>query len=708
MDSFAQHLSSAQAPNPLPGNLRPADIDTFARLRISTELITSARIERVTNHLARDKFGLKGYGDLSGIVFPYFDPITGRRTTARVRRDHPEVENGRPRNKYVSAYGDHKHLYFPPGAAALLADTAVPLVLVEAEKSSLALVAFSQRSEKRLLPIGLGGCSGWRGRIGVVQDERGQRVPEVGPVHDLACASHGREVIILFDANAKTNVKVQHARRALAYQLRKQGADVRIAQLPLLGGVNGPDDYISVQGDEAMAQVLDSATTVADPVPPKFSEEALALRFALTYSSQLRFTAKFSKWHRWEGRRWMTDETLQVVDLVRDICRTAASECTPKATALRRRIASAQTVAAVERLSRADRRHAAISEQWDRDPMKLNTPGGIVDLKTGRLMTHDRHEYCTKITAVTPEAGQPKEFLKFLDRIMARDYERVSFLQRLFGYCLTGLTIEQILAFLYGTGANGKSVLIYTIGGILHDYAGTAPMETFIVSSGERHPTELAGLQGARFVSAIETEYGRRWAESKIKALTGGDRIAARYMRQDFFEFTPQFKLIVAGNHKPGLRSVDEAIRRRIHLIPFNVTIPEGERDKDLSHKLKAEWPRILQWGIEGCLTWQRQGLSPPKVVCDATNEYLAAEDALGRWLEDRCLLGADYSSSSSVLFADWREWADLSGEYIGSQKAFSQRLEERGFQRHRTGVRRSFLGLKLLNAEPEAVVVDL
>lgn len=202
-------------------------------------------------------------------------------------------------------------------------------------------------------------------------------------------------------------------------------------------------------------------------------------------------------------------------------------------------------------------------------------------------------------------------FFHFLDRITAGNCDLASFLQRIFGYSLTGLINEHALFFMYGTGANGKSVFISTVAGILNDYARTAPIETFIVSTGEKHPTELAGLQGARLVSAIETEDGRRWAESKIKALTGGDKIAARFMRQDFFEFTPQFKLIVAGNHKPGLRSVDEAVRRRLNLIPFVVTIPENERDKDLGHKLKTEWPRILQWAIEGCLAWQRQGLRP-------------------------------------------------------------------------------------------------
>ena len=179
------------------------------------------------------------------------------------------------------------------------------------------------------------------------------------------------------------------------------------------------------------------------------------------------------------------------------------------------------------------------------------------------------------------------------------DHELVAFLQRVAGYALTGSTSAHALFFLYGTGANGKSVFVNTVAGILGDYHRTAPIETFTASSHERHPTDLAGLRGARLVTAVETEEGRRWAESRIKALTGGDKIAARFMRQDFFEFTPQFKLLIAGNHKPGLRSVDEAIRRRFNLIPFAVTIPDEERDENLTDNLKAEWPGILAWMIE-------------------------------------------------------------------------------------------------------------
>jgi putative DNA primase/helicase len=174
-------------------------------------------------------------------------------------------------------------------------------------------------------------------------------------------------------------------------------------------------------------------------------------------------------------------------------------------------------------------------------------------------------------------------------------------------------------------------VLLSTVAGVLGDYHKTAPIETFTASNADRHPTDLASLRGARLVRATETEEGRRWAESRIKQLTGGDTVAARFMRQDFFEYRPQFKLIIAGNHKPSLRSVDEAIRRRFHLIPFAVTIPPEERDSDLADKLKAEWPGILAWMIEGCVEWQAECLRPPAAVGACERELRQAREEASR-----------------------------------------------------------------------------
>jgi putative DNA primase/helicase len=327
-----------------------------------------------------------------------------------------------------------------------------------------------------------------------------------------------------------------------------------------------------------------------------------------------------------------------------------------------------------------------------------------VDLRTGIDRPNRPEDYCTKIAgcASAPEGTPCPIWLSFLDKVMDDDQELINYLQRVCGYCMTGSIKEHALFFLYGTGANGKSVFINTIRGIMGTYHTTAPIETFTVTNSTSHPTDLAGLMGARLVTAVETEEGRVWAESKLKAITGGDEISARFMRQDFFTFTPTFKLMIAGNHKPRLRSVDEAMRRRFHLIPFAVTIPPENRDKDLAEKLKAEWPAILLWMIEGCLKWQAKGLNPPKAVIDATNKYLETEDSIGTWIAERCELGTSYEDTSAILYASWKAWAELNGEPPGSQKAFSEKLQSRGIEKITIGHKKTvgYRGIRTLKAE--------
>ena len=283
---------------------------------------------------------------------------------------------------------------------------------------------------------------------------------------------------------------------------------------------------------------------------------------------------------------------------------------------------------------------------------------------------------------------------------MDGDEELIAFLQRVAGYCLSGNTGEHALFFGHGGGANGKGVLVSTLTGILNDYATTAAMDTFVASHTDKHSTDLAGLRGARMVVCTETEEGRRWAESKMKAVTGGDKITARFMRQDFFEFMPKFKLFVTGNHKPRIRNVDEAMRRRMNLIPFDVTIPKERRDRNFAEKLKAEWPGILAWAIEGCLAWQRDGLRPPERVRMATDKYLADEDVMARWLDECTIEAPGEKTESTALWKSWKAWAESVGEYRGTQKVFSGNLEQRGYLRNRAGEggRVVFHGLLLLD----------
>jgi P4 family phage/plasmid primase-like protien len=435
-----------------------------------------------------------------------------------------------------------------------------------------------------------------------------------------------------------------------------------------------------------------------DGLSPEYSDDALALEFSSRHANELRYCLQWGAWLLWDGARWKFENTLKAFDMARSVAREFANACHNPAD--RPKIASAGKVAAIERLARSDRRHATETDLWDTDPWLLNTPRGIVVLRTGKILPHDPDRYITKITAVAP-GGQCPLWRRFLEEITAKNDELQQFLQRTAGYCLTASTREHALFFAYGTGGNGKGVFLNTLAAILADYAAVAPMETFIAVHGERHPTDLAGLRGARLVTSQETEEGRRWAESKIKALTGGDPITARFMRQDFFTYTPAFKLVIAGNHKPGLRGVDEAIRRRFHLLPFLVTITNP--DPDLPEKLKAEWPGILQWMIQGCLMWQRDGLSPPPIVREATESYLAEEDGIARWIEECCNVGKQHWCASKLLWPSWQRWATAANEVVGSRKRFSSALESHGYLLERTMATRGYRGLDLIPTEPNS-----
>ena len=412
-----------------------------------------------------------------------------------------------------------------------------------------------------------------------------------------------------------------------------------------------------------------------------WSEDDLTLKLVETYPD-LRYVDDWKRWLCYTPKGvWKKDNSRSVFDRAKDICRRASEGIDPKESATLKWLRSAKTRAAVENMARENRCYAAVPEQWDANVLACNTPKNTFNLLDGTMQPHRIEDYFTKSTNVSPQRGDTPLWTSFLEKITAGESYLQSYLQRVAGYCLTGLTIEHVLFFLYGTGANGKTTFTNTLLGIWGDYAQVASMETFTENKNDRHPTELAALRGARLVVASETEVGRRWAESRVKALSGGEPIRARFMHCDEFEYIPQFKLVIQGNHKPALRSVDVAIRRRLHMIPFTVTIPPEQRDRKLGEKLRAEWPSILQWAIDGCLAWQKQGLDPPETVRNATEDYFRMEDAILGWLEDRCVVSPQAATTrTSVLYQDFKAWAEQTGEFCGSQKRFSQDLMDRGF----------------------------
>lgn len=445
-----------------------------------------------------------------------------------------------------------------------------------------------------------------------------------------------------------------------------------------------PVKYINGRDVDAADQVM----------PPEFADDALGLRFTEVFSPALKFVALWNRWMLWDGKVWRNDDTLRVYDLVRRSCRAISGEA--KDGKIKTVLSSAKTVAAVEKLVRSDRRHAAGADQWDGNPWLLNTPDGIVNLETGETGPHDPAHLMTKSTAVGP-GGECPTWHTFLDKVTGGNATLKEYLKRVSGYWLTGLTQEHAMWFFYGTGRNGKGVFLNTMVRIMGDYAMTASPDTFTEAGSGKHLTVLARLQGARLVVSQETEEGIPWAEARIKSVTGGDPITANHMRQDPFTFMPQFKLGISGNHKPGLKSVDEAIRARFNLVPFTVTIPAADRDPDLSEKLWAEAPGILAWAIEGCWDWRHARLKPPAIVSTATEDYFDSEDATRLWIADRCEIRGDYEEKCGLLFKSWTSWAIAAGEKVGSLKAFSRTMEKHGFPTgKRTGDGVPITGLRL------------
>ncbi len=425
------------------------------------------------------------------------------------------------------------------------------------------------------------------------------------------------------------------------------------------------------------------------------TEDLVAMQFANAHSGAFRYCHDAGSWHECNGSYWIKDRLGRVSDIVRGLAREMSRGEEPK---VRYAAGKASFVSGVERHARTDGRLAVTSEFWDNDTMLVGTPKGTVDLISGRLRPSAQDEGITKLTAVAPaDIADCPIWLSFLNDATGGDKEMIRFLQQWCGYCLTGDVSEHAFVFLYGGGGNGKSVFLNTVSRIIGDYHATAPMETFTVSSGDRHPTDLAGLRGARLVAASETEEGRAWAEAKIKSMTGGDPITARFMRQDYFTYRPQFKLTVVGNHKPRLKNVDDAMRRRVNIVPF-IRKPE-KPDPRLEERMRAEWPGILRWTIDGCLDWQKNRLLRPRSVALETNHYFEDQDMFRHWLDECCDAepGNPYKKTTSTdLFRSWSDYAKRAGIEPGVQVSFGEKLRNAGFESYRSNSERGWSGIRL------------
>lgn len=435
-------------------------------------------------------------------------------------------------------------------------------------------------------------------------------------------------------------------------------------------------------------------------------------RFIKAYGDILRYSVKHGNWLIWDGQQWELDELSKIHSLagnaVRDIFLEAHdTEDKKRAAELSKWAIRSQDRTQIYHMLDLARNQVAVRiSELDRDPWLLNCANGTLDLHTGEIRPHDPQDLITKIINADydPDAACPI-WDAFLFRIMAGNDELIRFLQRAVGYSLTGETVEQCLFILYGHGANGKSTFLETMVRLLGDgYAAGTPTETIMLKRFDGGiPNDIARLKGARFVNVNEVEQGRRMAESKVKQMTGGDTITARFMRGEFFDFIPEYKLWIRANHKPEITGTDNAIWRRIRLIPFEVEIPPAEQDPYLLDKLKDEYPGILTWAVNGCMAWQQDRLNPPQAVTKATADYREEMDTIGHFLTEKTE-SADSFILVKTLYQAYGAWCEENGDKPITQRIFSRAITEKGYSSQHTRQGNGFTGLTLITQREGSV----
>ncbi len=515
----------------------------------------------------------------------------------------------------------------------------------------------------------------------------------------------------------------------------------------------GPTEYL----ETALPIDPESAPDDVGPVPTKPNGNGAALlrdelpdgvifdtdfgnahRLRLRHGKDLRHVQSLG-WLVWDGTRFKVDDTgsakRRVHDSIQELKRQAvtlnlmaqslAGEHGEVTKESNRYAARARLYASWAKKSESDakvgsclavasvlKEIARSPDMFDRDEMLLNTPSGTIELGTGACRKHHRRDRITKLAGVPFDRdAQCPRWVSFLDQIFARpdpasptgsspDLELIAYVKRALGYSLSGSTREQCYFVLYGTGRNGKTTLLETVAHVLGDYAATTPTDTLMAASGARGTeNDLARLRGARFVSAVETGEGRQLDEARVKRITGGDTLTARFLFKEFFEFKPTFKIWMAVNDRPEIHGTDLGIWRRTRLIPFDVVIPEHEVDADLPETLRSEAPGILAWLVEGALEWRQHGLGPPPSVLKATEDWRSESNSVARFVEECCSVGKSLSAKGSYLSKAFTEWAEHEGEKPVRGKALARRLKALGFKQERTAHSRLWWGLSLHSA---------
>ncbi|MCA9277230.1 MAG: hypothetical protein KDA29_14505 [Phycisphaerales bacterium] len=420
-------------------------------------------------------------------------------------------------------------------------------------------------------------------------------------------------------------------------------------------------------------------------------------RFVSMSGREAKFCTVINRWYVWDTNRWVCDGIRAEA-----LAKLSVEEITDAKH--RKYSCGKRGIEEILFLSRSEPSMAVTPSDFDADPMLFNCQSGTIDLKSGTQQPHERSQLLSRISPVgyAPQGSCP-QWSRFLETVFGGDNELIGYIQRVCGYVLTGQVSEQVLFFMYGDGCNGKSVFASVLQHILGDYARKVPAQILSRSdrvAGEGPSPFLSTLIGARLAASSELEEGQKFAEAKIKDMTGGDHLTSRGLRQDPVEFDPMFKLLVYGNHKPQISGVDHGIWRRIHLIPFLVRIPESKRDPRLIDKLKGESGAILAWMVRGCLQWQQRGLCPPDAVTHATTAYRSESDTVGRFIEECCTRADGVFVQKGELHEAFEAWCKSSGECALEKNTFGKRVKRLGFEENRLHGGRVWLGLELSDTE--------
>lgn len=515
-----------------------------------------------------------------------------------------------------------------------------------------------------------------------------------------------------FGAYALLNFGGDH--KAAAAKLRQQGyGEPMPLERPITLKPFTPDAHAhqddqhahqpDTEGTLALATVHQLPVTHLTSLTDDGNAELLVLR----HGDAHRYAAGYGKWLQWTEGRWQAQyDAAPITQHARETIHSIDDQGKEALRNHKQRSLSRRSIEAAVALAKNDPSIRVNIDELDAHPYELNTPSGIINLRDGTLGPHDRWKFHTKLTAAhyKPGAAAPG-WDTFLRTTFNGDEEMIAYIRRLAGYAAIGEVTQHILPFLFGPGGNGKSVFLEVLMAVLGDYATSAPAN-FLMAGREHHETEIARLTGCRLVVCSEINQGARFDEAKVKLLTGGDRLTAHFMHKDHFTFTPTHTLFLMGNHQPSVGAGGEAFWRRLRLVPFTHTISDTERIDGLARNLiRHESSGILNWIVQGAIDATANGLREPGSVLAATHTYAEEEDALARFLADKCTLGpgSAFRVDTAIMRSAYETWCREQGEPALTPQQFGREIKNRhGIEQARSNGHRWYTGITIFANEPD------